>query len=133
MERSKYLFLDDSHERAAVTYNRWPAYKRDNTIWTSTAKTTISVLRDYAPELIEVYLDHDLSGEEYVNSARDDCGMAVVRWLESLPKEELKAFEGTMFICHDHNLRAARNMTQRLRTLGLKSKQTPFGESEVIF
>lgn len=133
MERNRTLFLDDDPNRAAITYQRWPREKCDNTIWCSTVNTTILVLEDYGTELLEVYLDHDLGGETYVNSEREDSGMEVVRWLESLSKESLKAFEGTTFICHSHNLRAGRNMTFRIRALGLHSKQIPFGESEVIY
>jgi len=131
--RNRILFLDDDPNKAAVAYQRWPREKCDNTIWASTAKATIFVLNDYATELLEVHLDHDLGGEEFVNSIREDCGMEIVRWLESCSKTDLKAFEGTKFICHDHNLRAARNMTVRLKTLGLAAKQIPFGESEVRF
>ena len=68
-----------------------------------------------------------------MNSEREDSGMEVVRWLESLSKEERKAFEDTVFVCHDHNLRAGRNMTKRIQSLGLHAKQIPFGEGEILY
>ena len=131
--RCRILWLDDDPNRAAVTYQRWPKDKCDNTIWCSTAKDAIFVLKDYGPDMAEAHLDHDLGGETYVNSERDDCGMAVVRWLESLSKEERKMFEGTLFICHDHNLLAGFNMVSRLKKIGLIAKQIPFGENELIY
>lgn len=131
--RRVILWLDDDPNRAAITYQRWPSEKRDNTVWCSTAKDTIFVLRDYGPELLEVYLDHDLGGESFVNSARDDCGMAVIRWLESLSKKDIKGFEGVTFICHSHNLRAGYKMVSRLKAIGLLSKQIPFGEVELEY
>jgi len=131
--RCRILWLDDDPNRAAVTYQRWTPEKRANTIWCSTAKDAIFVLKDYGPYIAEAHLDHDLGGETYVNSERDDCGMAVVRWLEDISKEDLKSFEETLFICHSHNTRAGRNMTKRIQALGLKAKQIPWGEKEVFY
>jgi len=131
--RCRILFLDDDPNRAAIAYQRWPKDKCDNTIWCSTARDAIFILKDYGQDMAEAHLDHDLGGETYVNSEREDCGMEVVRWLESLSNEDIKVFESTLFICHSHNTRAGKNMAKRIRTLGLKSKQVPFGESEVFY
>jgi hypothetical protein len=125
--------LDDDPNRAAITYQRWPKDKCDNTIWASAAKDAIFILKDYGSDMIEAHLDHDLGGETYVNSEREDCGMEVVRWLEKLSKEDLKSFEDTLFVCHDHNIRAGKNMTRRIKALGLHAKQIPFGENEVFY
>ncbi len=119
------LFLDDDPYRAALAYQRWPEDKKSNTIWTRTAEEAIDVLRDY--ELSEAHLDHDLGGEHFVNSAREDCGMEIVRWLESRPTAELQKFLTCKFTVHSWNIPAGREMTERLTKLGLKATQTPFG------
>jgi hypothetical protein len=131
--RDRILFLTDDPNRAAIAYNRWPSSKRDNTIWTSTVKDAIFILKDYGCYLAEAHLDHDLGGETYVNSEREDSGMEFVRYLESISKEEKKAYEDTLFICHSHNLRAGMKMVLRLKAIGLQAKHIPFGELEVHY
>lgn len=119
------LFLDDSPNIAAIAYQRWPEEKRSNTIWATTAEEAISVLKDY--DLEEAYLDHDLGGEQFVHSGREDCGMEIIRWIEKLNPTERKRLEQTKFICHSWNLDAGRKMTERLLALGLRAIQIPFG------
>lgn len=119
------LFLDDDPHRAALAYQRWSEEKRSNTIWCMTAEECISVLRDY--DLKEAHLDHDLGGEHFVDTRREDCGMEVVRWLEHRTPVQLKKFEGCKFICHSWNIDAGRKMTERLCAIGLKADQIPFG------
>ncbi len=119
------LFLDDDPYRAALAYQRWPENKKSNTIWTRTTEEAIGVLRDY--ELTEAHLDHDLGGEHFVNSAREDCGMEIVRWLESRSSAELQKYLTCKFTVHSWNIPAGREMTERLTKLGLKATQTPFG------
>jgi hypothetical protein len=119
------LFLDDDSNRAAIAYKRWPEEKRNNTMWVTTAEDAISVLDDYCKELKEVYLDHDLGGERYVNTKREDCGMEVVRWLESQP--DIGRFSHIRFTVHTWNIPAGHEMTGRLNKLGLKVTYTPFG------
>ncbi len=72
----------------------------------------------------EVHLDHDLGGEIYVDSSREDCGMEVVRWLCLQPKEPLLA---TWFFVHSHNADAAVEMVQSLRRHGYQAVYRPFG------
>ena len=122
-----YLFLDDDVNRAALAYQRFPKEKRDATVWVKTAADAITSLRDFKYQLIEVHLDHDLSGETFCDSRREDCGMEVVRYLESLPEEEIKIFESCKFICHSHNYPACSEMRDRLEALGLKAEYKPFG------
>jgi hypothetical protein len=117
------VFLDDSPERAALAYQRWPAKKSNSTIWVTTAQETIDILKEYK-DIEEVHLDHDLGGEIDVHSERDDCGMEVVRWLEDT---SLSKFNSTEFIIHSWNMHAAKEMKARLQKLGLKVRIHPFG------
>ena len=70
------LFLDDNPERQK-------AFKRKITtaIIVATSQACIEALSIEDMEWDMVFLDHDLGGEEMVGSDRDDCGMAVVRWI----------------------------------------------------
>lgn len=68
------LFLDDSPERARRFRASWPS-----AIIVSTAAEAITQLATQPWN--HVLLDHDLGGEEHVDSSRDDTGMAVVRWI----------------------------------------------------
>ena len=122
------LFLDDDQHRAALAYQRWPEEKRDKTIWATTAQEAIDVLRDY--DLVEAHLDHDLGGETYVNSEREDCGMEVVRWLEDL--DNVNKFKDTKFIVHSHNYPAGAEMMSRLKKLDLTCVQIPFGHTQEL-
>ena len=122
------LFLDDNPNRAANVYRRMNKKQRESTIWCQTVEETICTLKDYSYRLEVVMLDHDLNGEMYVNTAREDCGMEVVRYLERLSRDEevkFKDFEKTEFIIHTYNRYAGMRMAQRLQKLGLKSRYQP--------
>lgn len=121
------LFLDDSAERAAVQYQRWPEEKRNRTLWVTTAQEAIQALDGLKDELAEVHLDHDLGGTSYQHSGAENCGMSVVRFLENLPDEEIAKFNSTVFIVHSWNIPANRNMTERLQKLGLRATSRLFG------
>lgn len=123
------LFLDDSHERAAVQYLRWPEDKRNRTIWCETAQGAIDILKEQKSNLDEVHLDHDLGLTSYQNSGAENCGMEVVRYMENLTLEELSQFKNTCFIIHSWNLPANEKMTKRLGEIGLKVVSRPFGTS----
>lgn len=125
MGRDVILFLDDDPARAALAYKRLPAKVRDNVFWTQTVEETIDILKNYAERLFSVHLDHDLGGDHYVHSAREDCGMEVVRWLE---KQDPKKFEGCTFVLHSWNIPASIKMTERLKKAGYRRVQrVPFG------
>ena len=70
------------------------------------------------------HLDHDLGGEVFVDHERDDCGMAVVRWLCAQPRLHLKT---TRFFVHTHNLNAACLMVLQLQLMGYDVQVRPFG------
>lgn len=120
------LFMDDCPQRAALAYTRWPEDKKGRTIWCTTAEEAIGVLKDYP--LDEVHLDHDLGGEQWVDSRREDCGMEVIRFIEKMDKKEReKKFSKTRFIVHSWNLPAGQRMTERLVGVELNAVQIPFG------
>jgi hypothetical protein len=111
------LFLDDDPARAEEFLAVYP-----DAVWVTTAADCIARL---AESWDEVHLDHDLGGEQHVNVARDDCGMAVVRWIAFEPRTHLR---GARFFVHSHNGVAAYVMMLQLRGLGIQASARPFGE-----
>lgn len=118
------VFLDDDPNRAALQFQRMSPENQKRTFWVQTVVETIDMLKDYRERLEVVMLDHDLGGEHYVHTAREDCGMEVVRWLEHQPTE---LYSHVRFIVHSWNIPAARRMKQRLQDKGYNVVQTPFG------
>jgi len=113
---SRILFLDDDPRRAEIFLIGNP-----EAVWIQTAEECIAKL---AESWDEVYLDHDLGGEHYVDVDRHDCGMEVVRWLCKEPRSHLIA---TQFIIHSHNLAAAMMMVLLMRETGYNAEFLPFG------
>jgi len=118
------LFLDDDAHRAALMYQRMSNEDRNRTVWVETAEDAIQFLKDYKKDLVKVYLDHDLGGQQFVHSQREDCGMEVVRWLE---KQDSLDYKECQFVVHSWNIEAAKVMTDRLLKVGYNVTQTPFG------
>lgn len=120
------LFLDDDSNRAATAYQRMLPSKRDKTIWCTTAQEAISVLDDayYRDRLEEVHLDHDLGGEQFQDPNDKNCGMEVIRFIESLNSSDLQHIK---FTIHTWNGAAGVEMRERLTKLGLKVVYSPFG------
>ena len=87
--------------------------------------TAIDCIARLAEPWDEIHLDHDLGGEQFVDVARDDCGMAVVRWIAFEPRPHLKRAK---FLVHSHNGVAAYVMMLQLKGLGLRASARPFGE-----
>lgn len=124
------LFLDDEPQRAVLAYNRMSVEDRNNTIWCRTAEEAMLTIWDYRDVLKKVSLDHDLGGQEYMNTKREDCGMAIVRFLEKKAHkepEEFKKLEDTLFVIHSWNNHAAPIMQDRLSKIGLNTVWIPFG------
>jgi len=114
------LFLDDDESRTK-------AFRR----WVPRARTAVDVKGII--ELIEqsvkdgetikhLFLDHDLGGETYVESGREDCGMEVVRYLckNNLIHHIVET------IVHSHNEPAANDMLFSLWDAGYRAKRIPF-------
>lgn len=113
---SRILFLDDSPDRAVAFLAAHP-----NAMWVQTVEQCIGLLQQ---PWDEVHLDHDLSGEVLVDHERDDCGMAVVRWLSEQPCPHLR---DTRFVIHTHNPNAACMMVLHLQVMGFQVQARPFG------
>ena len=121
------LFLDDSPERAAITFQRWPDAKRERTVWTETAAQAIDCIDKLRGRIEEAHLDHDLGGMKIQHSGAENCGMSVVRFMEKMNADELKEFDHTIFVVHSWNIPANQSMTKRLKELGLRVISRPFG------
>ncbi len=113
---NRILFLDDDPDRARAFLGRHP-----EAVWVQSAGECIARL---AESWDQVHLDHDLGGEIFVDSSRDDCGMEVVRWLCSRPQEPLP---NTWFFVHSHNADAASLMVRNLLQHGYQAVYRPFG------
>ena len=113
------LFLDDDPARRAAFRKSCP-----RAVIAETAESAIGWLK-YSPLGVwdEVSLDHDLEGESYVDSLRDDCGMEVVRWV-CLNKPDVLTF-----IVHTHNDDAGDLMVEALDRAGYRVLRIPFWRS----
>jgi hypothetical protein len=110
------LFLDDAPDRATVFLAAHPG-----AVWVQTVEQCIELLDQ---PWDEVHLDHDLGGELMVDHERDDCGMAVARWLCEEPRPHLR---DTRFVIHTHNPNAACMMVLHLQVMGYNVQASPFG------
>jgi len=114
---TKILFLDDSEERHDAA-KKWHDVYWEDVTWCWTAKEAIDALKN--KEFDIVFLDHDLGGEHFVNSEREDCGMEVVRWImQNEPVIEL-------IVVHSWNIPAAKRMTENLLDSGYSVSVSPF-------
>jgi len=111
---SGILFLDDSARRTSTFLFDYPS-----ATCVETAAACIAALKDDAPWNV-VCLDHDLGGETFVDSSREDCGMEVVRWIEEhQPSVKL-------FVVHTYNPGAAGVMVDALIRKGYRVIRIPF-------
>lgn len=114
----RILFLDDSEARLNQAENFFGPM--DEYYLARTAETAIRLLSTVDGPWDLVMLDHDLGGEAFVGSDREDCGMEVVRYIErSLP--EIKEI-----IIHSWNPPAANEMRSRLAGQGYNVSYQPF-------
>jgi CheY-like chemotaxis protein len=110
-----FLFLDDNPERTKTARSCYPAG-----IYTETAKECIEKFQEKEDWDI-VMLDHDLGGEIYVDSGREDCGMEVVRQICQNKKKV------NIIIVHTLNHPAAEEMIRKLIDAGYKDvRRIPF-------
>jgi hypothetical protein len=100
---------------------------RPDAVWVTRADACVARL---AETWNEVHLDHDLNGERFVDVTRDDCGMAVVRWLCSRDRGHLR---DARFFIHSHNVAAASQMLECLLHCGYRAEYRPFGHDLVDF
>lgn len=113
------LFLDDNPVRRKMFRSEVPYAKI-----VETSAECINALCDSLCQDDEdfdfVLLDHDLGGEIYVDSNREDTGMEVVRWIV-----ENKPVIGKIIV-HSHNVPASNRMVRALKNAGYKTSQIPF-------
>ncbi len=112
----RILFLDDDPARRAKFLTTNPG-----AVWVETADDCIRALGE---PWDEIHLDHDLGGEHFVDHERDDCGMAVIRWLCAEPRLHLQS---ALFVIHTHNPGAAIAMMFQLQAMGYIVHERPFG------
>jgi hypothetical protein len=108
--------MDDDPARGASFLAEYP-----DAVWVRTAEDWIAHL---AEPWDEVHLDHDLGGDVFVDCERDDCEMAIVRWLCVQPRAHLVK---TRFFVHTYNLNAACLMVLHLEVMGYEVQVRPFG------
>ncbi|MCC7439821.1 MAG: hypothetical protein IT211_15140 [Armatimonadetes bacterium] len=119
--KKRILFLDDDHRRIATFREQVARNDFDLTV-VETAHHCIEALANGQFDL--VLLDHDLGGETFVDSSRQDTGMEVVRWIRA------NGLPAGAFIVHTMNPVAATTMYFELQQLGHRVQQAPFGSSQ---
>jgi len=107
MCNKRILFLDDDDTRTQGFLALNP-----EAVCVKTAGECIAYLKE---SWDEIYLDHDLGGEIFADSGREDTGMEVVRCIiRDLPSH----LKNTLFIVHSMNVPAAVRMVEDLRSAG---------------
>lgn len=107
------LFLDDDLTRCSNFRSRVPSADIVHT-----AADCIAKLKEGDWE--EVHLDHDLGGEVYADSCREDTGMEVVRWMC------LNKCNARTVIVHSYNAPGAASMMSALEAAGYYALRIPF-------
>lgn len=111
----RVLFLDDSAERIERAYEY---FDNDDLVTVVSALSAIDELSKGTFDL--VMLDHDLGGETWVESEREDCGMEVVRWMvRNLPRVG-------RIVVHSWNTVAAPVMVEELMKAGYDARHELF-------
>lgn len=98
------VFLDDDPNRQKV----FGTACSGAVIYTTTAQQTIEAIISL-PEIDVLFLDHDLGGEVYVDSSREDTGAEVARWIK-----DYKPVIHNIVI-HTYNSAGAKTMLHLLR------------------
>jgi len=108
------LWLDDAPERT----KRFRSYAPYATL-TETAQECIDALAAADEPWDIVFLDHDLGGEIYVDTAEKNTGSEVVRWIGENEPQILK------IVVHSCNPEAAKWMVHDLIRLGYDTEKIP--------
>ena len=110
---SAVLFLDDDMTRCSNFRSRCPSADIVHD-----SESCIAKLQD--GDYDEVHLDHDLGGEIYCDSNREDTGMEVVRWMC------LNKCNARTVIVHSYNPHGANEMMIALEAAGYRVLRIPF-------
>jgi len=109
------FFLDDDKTRIEVFSALCP-----DAVIAETAPDAISTIEGKDWDI--VFLDHDLGGEQFVDTAREDTGAEVTRWIvKNKPKIDL-------IIVHSYNPDGAENMRSLLSQADYNVKKVPFSQ-----
>jgi len=119
---ARVLFLDDNPYRCLAATR---TFVGGDLYITHTVQGTIHLL-ETTGSFGFVTLDHDLNGEEYVNSSRPDCGMEVARWIVTN-----KPTIGKINV-HSWNNDAADKMVDILGSAGYQVERRRFGDSGFV-
>lgn len=110
----KKLILEDNPQRIAHFRREFPKSSIVETV-----QEAIDALQEWDWDYLS--LDHDLGGEVFVDNARPDCGMEVVRWLvENKPPIRHVTI-------HTANRGASERMYAALVEAGYETTRAPFG------
>jgi hypothetical protein len=110
------LFLDDDASRTKAFKSRVPS-----ALTAENAKDFIELLKKIeGDEPVQAFLDHDLGGEVYVDSSRENTGMEVVRWIVANNPKIMD------IVVHSHNGPAAARMVVALCDAGYEARAIPF-------
>lgn len=86
-----------------------------------TSAEFIKMLEGFNREIHYVFLDHDLGGETFADSNREDTGMEVVRWMIMNPIDVR-----LLVAVHSLNGSARQEMVYRLSDAGYIAQEFPF-------
>ena len=112
----KIIFLDDS-------LNRWRSFrsKIPSADHVETVAECVAAIQKEA-DIDWLFLDHDLGGETWVDSNREDCGMEVVRYLCANDcTSRIKNI-----VVHSQNESAAKEMYLKLKDAKYNTQLVPF-------
>ena len=108
------LFLDDNPTRIASFRKAVP--------YATIVETAKDCIKQIGAEQWDwIFLDHDLGGEEFVNSSRADTGMEVVRHLVEHKPEQMP-----QIVVHSMNPPAREQMCLDLVMAGYEAVPVPF-------
>ena len=120
------LFLDDNDQRIQSTETKFCEVQPPNSISSlvcvTTAEDAIKQLQN-GTTWDFISLDHDLGGNTFMSSDREDTGMEVVRWIVGNIKA--KEYEGVIRV-HTWNVPAGRRMVDTLKRYGFRCYYEPF-------
>lgn len=124
------LFLDDDHQRhglfrAHVEHRGYP--RRFHMLYAFTAAEAIQALREHEGDVLQAFLDHDLSEDDILVAVgaptKVPTGMTVVDHILQMARPP------TSVVVHSYNHAAAVEMCARLTALGtIDVRRIPFAQ-----
>jgi len=106
------LILDDDLER----HKKFRTWLNEPGVKLTFVETAVEAIAKLSSEMFHcVFLDHDLGGETYVDSGREDCGMEVVRQLKA---GTIAQDQRCLFVVHTMNTEAGSEMVLKLKDRG---------------